>query len=257
MKPGADPPSNSLFRKRPAAKALAATRLANKHDLEAYVACLAGADGCISPDAIEGYFLYQAQLDLEPRDAFDCLGALKLGLANGGTFIRTNTTLLLREDEAAVYNAGAALMTEVKDQEHRPSSRGVSVPLDQDVLGQAGAIRGPLMTVRNHRETADQGRVTITTQQVVYRGKRKTLGFPFTTLESLELYVDGIGLGVTGRQAPATFRLTTPHAVAGIICAAHRGGEHLLISVRSSSRKRPAQATPVQSVFSQRAVTPS
>jgi hypothetical protein len=217
-----------LFRK-PASKELAANRLANKHQLEAYVASLADARGCVSPDAIEKYLIYQAQLDLEPRDAFDCLGVLKLGLANGSTFIRTSTTLVLEEDEAAVYDTGAALMTEVKDREYRASAQGMSVPLGHGLPYQAAANRGRLVTVRNHREPADQGRLTVTTQQIIYHGKRKILAFPFATLSMLETYSDGIGLGATSHQATATFRLTNPHVVAGIVFAAHKG-QRLVIS---------------------------
>lgn len=103
--------------------------------------------------------------------------AVRLGTQRG-VFIKQDTKLLLKNDESALYEAPVGLLKEVTDREYRGGSHGVSVPLGGGVRYRVGAMRGQVVTIGKHWETADSGVLTVTDQRIAYRGGRKDTSVP-------------------------------------------------------------------------------
>jgi hypothetical protein len=213
-----------MFEKRKAAKAKAQRDV----ELRQFTDGLIADDGSISEENEERWLAYLAEHHYADEEGIvlstllpsDVVDTIMLGKANGGRFAESTTTLLLKRDEIAYCERSAGLLKEVTDREFRGGSRGISVPLGHGVRARAGGVRGHMVTVGTHWQTADTGYLTVTDQRVVYHGGRKTLEFPFAKLATLNAYSDAIDLGVTSRQATSTFRLEDPRFVAGMIGAA-------------------------------------
>jgi hypothetical protein len=185
------------------------------------VAQLPDADGVISIEAFHEFLQSLMDQGLDGASMPDVIAELRLGLAQGGCFIMSETTLLLKKDEHCLLEVPAALLNEVTDKEFRGGSQGVSIPIGGGVRYRVGAVRGHVVTIGTHWSTADTGALTVTEQRVVYHGSRKTLEFPFAKLATLKAYTDALELGVTSRQTTSTFRVGDPTLVAGTIHAAH------------------------------------
>jgi hypothetical protein len=216
-----------FFKKRKAAKeqareeARAAAEQAQKLEgLRAFVETLIGPDGSMSPSGSD-LDDYMREHGIAAADVpQDVANTLTLALANGGTFVKCTTTLLLKQDEIAYVDEPASLLKEVAEREFRGGSQGVSVPLGGGVRYRVGAVRGHMVTIGTHWQTADTGILTVTDRRVVYHGGRRTLEFTFARLVTLNTYSDAIDLGVTNRQSTSSFRIADPQFVAGMIRAA-------------------------------------
>jgi len=174
----------------------------------------------ISADGLREFIEFADSHNLDLDSVPDLRREVRLGLAQGGLFLETQTNLLLKKDETPLLDASVELLKEVTDREFRGGSRGVSIPLGGGVRYRAGAVRGHMVTVGAHWTAADSGQLTVTDKRVVYHGGRKTLEFPFPKLATLNVYTDAIDLGVTSRQATSTFGTGDPELIAGIIHAA-------------------------------------
>ncbi len=213
-----------MFQKHKEAKAKAQ----KDEELRAFVLPLIDADGVMSEEnettlmrylAEHGYADEEGNLlgDEIPRDV---ASAFMLGMANNGRFVGCESSLLLKHGEVALCERAARLLKEVTDREFRGGSRGVSVPLGHGVRYRAGAVRGHMVTVGTHWQTADVGVITVTSQRAVYHGERKTLEFPFAKLATVNTYTDAVDLGVTSRQSTSTFAVDEPEFIAGMVRAA-------------------------------------
>lgn len=181
---------------------------------------LPDAQGVVSPDGLQQFAEFAGSHNIDLNSVPELRRAVRLGLAQGGYFLETDTTLLLKKDEIPLLEASANLLKEVRDREFRGGSRGVSIPLGHGIRYRAGSVRGHMVTVGSHWETADTGLLTVTDQRIVYHGGRKTLEFLFTKLATLNVYTDAIDLGVTSRQSTSIFGTGDPELIAGIIHAA-------------------------------------
>jgi hypothetical protein len=162
------------------------------------------------------------------------LRIIQVGLANHGQFLETASTLLLQADEVAYCEVPAQLLKEVTDREFQGGSRGVSVPLGHGIRYRTGSVRGHMVTVGSHLESADSGMLTVTDKRVVYHGARKNLEFAFKKLTTLFAYSDAVTLGVSNRQNTSTLTVSDPEYVTGMIRAAFN----------ASTRDAKAAATP-------------
>jgi hypothetical protein len=148
------------------------------------------------------------------------LRIMQVGIANRGRFVTVDSTLLLKADEVAYAEVPARLLKEVVDRQFQGGSRGVSIPLGHGVRYRTGSVRGQMVTVGTHWQTADSGALTVTNKRAVYHGARKNLEFAFPKLSTLSTYSDAITLGVSNRQNTSTLALGEPEFVAGMIRAA-------------------------------------
>jgi hypothetical protein len=111
-------------------------------------------------------------------------------------------------------------MKTVAIREYRGGSRGVSFRIMKGVSYRVGANRGRMVTVGSTVEVADIGVLSVTDRRVVFSGSAKTLEFRYDKLAGMELFTDGIRLGVTNRQNASLFMLDHIDAVAAVINAA-------------------------------------
>lgn len=209
-----------MFHKHKARKLEAQHRQEAITKLRGMAASLPDADGVVSVDGFRDFFEVVADNHIALRDFPDIRNPVLLGLAQGGYFLRSDTALILKKDEAALWDEPAALLKEVTDREFRGASQGVSIPIGGGARYRVGAMRGHMVTIGTHWTAADSGTLTVTDRRVVYHGGRKTLEFQFAKLATLNVYKDAIDLGVTNRQSTSSFRVDDPALVAGMIHAA-------------------------------------
>jgi hypothetical protein len=111
----------------------------------------------------------------------------------------------------------AALMKYVPIHEYRGGSRGVSIRIMKGVSYRTGAQRGHIVTVGTQLQVADAGTLTVTSERVVFAGRVKTLTFLLKNLVSLEVFEDGLQLGVSNRQTTSLFKFSPVDPVAAVI----------------------------------------
>jgi hypothetical protein len=208
-----------MFGKGKAAKLAAAEAHQATEEARSMAADLPDADGHVSIEDFQRFFQFaldhNVDLSLIPNE----WRTVRLGMAQAGYFIDPSTSLLLKRNECALFDARADLLKEVADREFRGGSRGVSIPLAHGVRLRTGAVRGHMVTIGTHWTPADSGVLTVTDRRVVYHGGRKTLEFPFAKLATLNVYTDALDIGVTSRQSTSSFRVVDPELVAGMIHA--------------------------------------
>ena len=209
-----------MFERRKAAKLQAAQDRQAVVELRELAERLPDSDGVVSPSGVQEFVEFAGSHNIDLNTVPDLRTSVRLGLAQGGCFLETETTLLLKKDETPLLEAPVQLLKEVTDREFRGGSRGVSVPLGHGIRYRVGSARGHMVTVGSHWATADSGLLTVTDQRIVYHGARKTLEFAFSKLATLNVYSDAIDLGVTSRQSTSTFGTGDPELIAGIIHAA-------------------------------------
>ncbi len=189
-------------------------------ELRDLVARLPNSDGVISTDGFREFIEFVTAHDIDLNAVPDTRRDVRLGLAQGGLFLETETSLLLKRDETPILDVGVNLLKEIADRRYQGGSQGVSVPLGHGVRYRVGEYRGHMVTVGHHWEPADHGQLTVTDKRIVFHGARKTLEFTFAKLATLNTYSDAIALGVTSRQATSTFGTPEPELIAGLIHAA-------------------------------------
>jgi hypothetical protein len=206
-------------KRRKAAKAEEARREVAVRDARSVFDGLLDADGALTPEGVGQLFMYMGERsDVRSAILSDLWIPMLLALAQGGRFIAADkTSLLLHEDESALYDCRAYLLREVIDRELRGSSQGISVPLGHGVRYRVGSARGHMVTIGSHWTDADEGALTLTGKRLVYHGERQTIEFPLGKLASLNVYGDAIAVGVTNRKTNSHFRVGTPALVAGLI----------------------------------------
>lgn len=226
-----------MFGKRKASKLRADEARHATEEAHTTAAGLPDSEGHVSLDGFQRFFQFVLDHDVDLRDIPDEWRGVRLGLAQAGYYIETETSLLLKRGECALLDAPVHLLKEVADREFRGGSRGVSVPLGHGVRFRTTGARGHMVTLGTHWVTADTGRLTVTDQRVVYHGGRKTIEFLFTKLATLNVYTDAIDLGVTSRQSTSSFRTADPELIAGMIHAAltWRDREVTIIQMRAES----------------------
>jgi hypothetical protein len=211
-----------VFRRRKEAQALGQ---ASKEVVE-FATSLVDEDGAMSDPDINKLvaFARERGFGSEPTDAqpipVAAVRMMQIGMATRGRFVEVPSTLLLQADEVAYCEVPARLLKEVVDREFQGGSRGVSVPLGHGVQVRTGSVRGHMVTVGSHLETADSGTLTVTNKRIVYHGGRKNLEFAFKKLSTLSAYSDAITLGVSNRQNTSTVALSEPEYVTAMIRAA-------------------------------------
>ena len=230
-----------FWRRRRAARADEARREADEASSEAALSearsffdRLLDDDGALTPDGMGRLLVYiNERSEVQSALMSDLWAPMMLALAQGGNFIAEDkTTLMLHEDEKALYDCPAYLLKEVIDRELRGASQGISVPLGHGVRYRAGAVRGHMVTIGSHWTDADQGTLTLTDRRLVYHGMRQTIEFPLKRIASLTVYGDAIAVGSTNRKTNSHFRVGTPEMVAGLIQGAVSHEDIVVIQLR-------------------------
>jgi hypothetical protein len=104
--------------------------------------------------------------------------------------------------------------------EYRGGSRGVSLRIMKGVSYRMGSQRGHIVTVGTQLQVGDIGTFSVTNQRIIFAGRVKTLTFMLKNLVSVEVFEDGLQLGVSNRQTTSLFKFSPVDPVAAIINAA-------------------------------------
>ncbi len=181
-------------------------------------------DGVLDVDGMGKVLVYMAeQTEFGQAVISDLYVPMHLALAQGGRFLapgtfgEDTTSLILREDERALYDVQAYLLKEVADRQVRFVTQGISVPLGGGMRYRIGMGAASPVTLGSHWTDADEGVLTLTDKRLVYHGRRRTLEFRLDKFASLAVYGDAIAVGVTNRSGNSHFRVGTPEFVAGLI----------------------------------------
>jgi hypothetical protein len=231
-----------VFRRRKEEQALAQA----SNEIIALADTVIDADGSIVDGGVDKVFAFAQErgFDTDERPLpVPALHAMQIGMANRGDFVKVDSTLLLKADEAAYAEVQARLLKEVADREFRGGSRGVSIPLGHGVRYRTGAYSGHMVTVGSHWETADSGVLTVTNKRAVFHGARKNLEFAFSKLSTLSTYTDAVTLGVSSRQNTSTLAVDDPEFVAGMIRAAFNASTGAVKPASAPAIAAPTDAT--------------
>jgi hypothetical protein len=122
--------------------------------------------------------------------------------------------------EIVHLETSAQLIKALAVREWQSGSRGVSFRIVKGVTYRTGATRGKMVTVGSSLEIADAGALSVSNRRIVFTGQAKTLEFRFDKLAAMELFTDGVRLGVTNRQNASIFSLDHVDAFAAVVNAA-------------------------------------
>lgn len=153
----------------------------------------------------------------------EILNRLIIARVNDGRLpIIPDPQLLAKPGETVYLETEAFLTKEVTVREWQGS--GWSFPIAMGVRYRTG--RGQMKAVGTKIEAADTGIISITDRRVVFGGARKSLESLYAKLNSLQVYSDGISLGVSNRQNVSTYKLinTSGEVVAAVLNAAMQRG---------------------------------
>jgi hypothetical protein len=166
----------------------------------------------------EGLGFTDEQLQNEFRNEMKLLVVAR---ANDGRLpVIEEPHVMVARGELVYVELPAALTKEVVKREYRGGSSGVSFRVAKGVSVRTGAMRGKSVVVGTSIENVDEGILAITSQRTLFSGSRKTIECKHSKLVSLQVYTDGIAIGVSNRQTASTFRLEDRPFAAAIINAA-------------------------------------
>lgn len=160
----------------------------------------------------------------------------------------SRSSVILRPGEQLHAITNAALLKEQAVREWRGGHSGVSFRVAKGVRFYLGGSRGRMETVGTRVVVADSGQFCVTSRRSVFAGRSRSLQFDHTKLTSMEVFTDGLLLGVSNRQTPSLFQFTgtSGPVLAAVINAAIQNQEN---APRRSSRRsvhveRPSAALP-------------
>jgi hypothetical protein len=201
-----------VFRRRKEAQALAQS----SNEVVEFANSLLDGEGAMSEADVDKLLAFARErgYGTEPSDErpvpVPALRIMQVGIANRGRFVTVDSTLLLKADEVAYAEVPARLLKEVVDRQFQGGSRGVSIPLGHGVRYRTGSVRGQMVTVGTHWQTADSGALTVTNKRAVYHGARKNLEFAFPKLSTLSTYSDAITLASATARTRRRSRSANP-----------------------------------------------
>lgn len=142
---------------------------------------------------------------------------------------RANTGRLEARDEHELITKGgeevyleviASKTKEVVIKEYQAGYAGVSYKISKNMRVNTGGARGRMVPVGTEIQVEDVGILSITNQRVVFMGSKKTQEFLYTKLVGINMFEEGLTLGVSNRQTSSSFQVDYPQLVAATIGAA-------------------------------------
>ncbi len=159
--------------------------------------------------------------DILNNDCRPLLMRLHVAKVNDGRMPSISPTgMILKKGEVAHLEMSASLMKEEAIREYQGGYAGVSFRVAKGVRFSTGGVRGRMVTVGTRVVVEDAGRLVATSQRALFIGQRRTVEFAYGKLASMEVFEDGVRLGVSNRQKSHLFQLESGPAVAATINAA-------------------------------------
>ncbi len=142
--------------------------------------------------------------------------------ANGGFLPEVPSSRLVQKKGEVVHlEVQATLLKDVTVRQSQGGYSGFSFPIGKTgIRYRVGGYRGHSVEVGTKRIPADTGYLVISSQRAVFLGDKKTLDLPYSKLENLAVFSDGVQFHEANRQAAPLFVVPTPDVVAAFIHAA-------------------------------------
>jgi len=139
--------------------------------------------------------------------------------ANGGFLPEISSSRLMQEKGEIVHlEVQATLLKEVTIRQSQGGYSGFSFPSGKTgIRYRVGGYRGHSVEVGTKRVPADNGYLVISSQRAVFLGSKKTLDLPYSKLESLAVFSDGVQFHQSNRQTAPVFLVPTSDVVAAYI----------------------------------------
>lgn len=126
--------------------------------------------------------------------------------------VLVGTTIIPKKGEAVHYRAHSSTIEDkVISTQYVGASHGVSLRVMKGVSYRVGASRGQKVEQRATVATST-GTVYLTNQRVVYDSATKPMELKLDKLVNMQVYGDGIMLGVSNRKVPVFFKLSPQDA---------------------------------------------
>ncbi|MCX6388453.1 MAG: hypothetical protein NTX07_06960 [Solirubrobacterales bacterium] len=133
---------------------------------------------------------------------------------------RDEHELIAKGGEEVYLEVVASLTKEVTVKEFKAGYAGVSYKISKNMRVNTGGTRGRMVPVGTEIQVEDVGIMSITNQRVVFMGSKKTQEFLYTKLVGINMFEEGLTLGVSNRQASSSFQVDHPQLVAATVNSA-------------------------------------
>jgi hypothetical protein len=129
---------------------------------------------------------------------------------------------MAKRGETVHAELSAQLMKEVVHREYRGGGSGVSFPIAPGVRFRTGGFRGKSVVTGTSLQPADSGTLSITSTRVVFQGLKKTQESRLDRLTGIEVFTDGVRVGVSNRQNASLYRVPSGQVAGALITAVAR-----------------------------------
>ncbi len=141
--------------------------------------------------------------------------------ANSGRLQAQDEHELITKNGEEVYLEVVASKTkEVVIKEYQAGYAGISYKVSKNMRVNTGGAKGRMVPVGTEIQVEDVGIMSITNQRVVFMGSKKTQEFLYTKLVGINMFEEGLTLGVSNRQTSSSFQVDHPQLVAATIGSA-------------------------------------
>lgn len=126
------------------------------------------------------------------------LDRIVIANANAGRFPKAASPLHImpKAGEEVYMESHAALMKEVADRQWQGGSSGFSFRVAKGVRFRTGNTRGHMQQVGTKIIETDTGVLSVTSSRVVFSGRTTTQESPYTKIENLTVFSDGLAVAV-------------------------------------------------------------
>jgi hypothetical protein len=142
--------------------------------------------------------------------------------ANGGYLPEVASSRLIQKKGEVVHlEVQATLLKDVTIRQSQGGYSGFSFPIGKTgIRYRVGGYRGHSVEVGTKRVPADEGYLVISSQRAVFLGNKKTVDLPYSKLENLTVFSDGVQFHESNRQTAPVFVVPASDVVAAFVHSA-------------------------------------
>jgi hypothetical protein len=151
----------------------------------------------------------------------DVLERISIARANAGTLPAIpSPSMICKKNEIVHLETGAHLLKEHLLREYRGGYSGFSFRIMKGVSYHVGGSRGHSVVVGKEIVADDVGTLAVSSQRIVFMGRKATMEIPFTKLVNMQVFTDGIQFHASNRKTAPLFRVQNGEVVAAFTNAA-------------------------------------
>jgi hypothetical protein len=151
-------------------------------------------------------------------DFKDILFRLVIARANDGRLLEVeNPDMILKKDEKAHLEITASILKEVAITEYQGGYSGVSFRVAKGIRFNTGRASGRRVVVGHKVIADDTGRLIVTSQRVVFLGRKKSIEMPFSKILSLDVFEDGVRIHLSNIKNAPLFQVINGDVVTATV----------------------------------------